>query len=256
MDLIGFSEQDDMYVLGDMVDRGPDPIPLLQDLLLRPNIYPMLGNHEYMAMEVLRKLNTEITEENFESHLSEDDFMNYMYWMEEGGDTTVNQFARLDEAARGTILEYLEECAVYEELKIKGRKYVLVHADVPLHAEADVDAEPVRERENVSPESARTSADAVLRDLRDRPDTESLDGCNLVELVFHRADYGRRYFQDENTFLVTGHTPTPGIRGDRRALVYEGHGHVAIDCGCVFGGNLAAYRLDDGEAFYVAGHVG
>ena len=149
MDLIGFSEQDDMYVLGDMVDRGPDPIPLLQDLLLRPNIYPMLGNHEYMAMEVLRKLNTEITEENFESHLSEDDFMNYMYWMEEGGDTTVNQFARLDEAARGTILEYLEECAVYEELKIKGRKYVLVHADVPLHAEADVDAEPVRERENV-----------------------------------------------------------------------------------------------------------
>ena len=85
---------------------------------------------------------------------------------------------------------------------------------------------------------------------------DSRDGCNLVELVFHRADYGRRYFQDENTFLVTGHTPTPGIRGDRRALVYEGHGHVAIDCGCVFGGNLAAYRLDDGEAFYVAGHVG
>ena len=57
---------------------------------------------------------------------------------------------------------------------------------------------------------------------------------------------------DENTYLVTGHTPTPTIRADRKPEVYEDNGYIALDCGCVFGGNLAAYCLDTGEITYVA----
>lgn len=53
--------------------------------------------------------------------------------------------------------------------------------------------------------------------------------------------------------MVTGHTPTPFIRADRKPLVYEAGNHIAIDCGCVFGGQLAAYCVETGEVTYVKG---
>ena len=51
--------------------------------------------------------------------------------------------------------------------------------------------------------------------------------------------------------LVTGHTPTPNIREDQKPLVYQGNGHLALDCGCVYGGNLAAYCIETQEVVYV-----
>lgn len=258
--LIEFSERDELYILGDMLDRGSDPISLLLDLMTRPNVYPMLGNHDYMALTVLKKLNVEITEENFESHLSQEDFVDYMYWMEDGGGTTVNQFSRLGKEGRDAVLEYLEECTVLEEIEMKGRRYILVHADMPIRDETGVSKPSVRDERDADepPAPGETDAsepqvqDEVLVYMRDGAVVEELPSYDLAELIFHRADYERRYFEDESTFLVTGHTPTFGIRADERPLVYEENGHIAIDCGCVFGGNLAAYRLDDGEAFYVA----
>ena len=55
----------------------------------------------------------------------------------------------------------------------------------------------------------------------------------------------------ENTIIVTGHTPTFLIREDRLPLIYQGNGHLAIDCGCVYGERLSAYCLDTGKAEYV-----
>ncbi len=280
--LIEFSGQDELYILGDMLDRGSDPISLLLDLMTRPNVYPMLGNHDYMALTVLKKLNVEITEENFESHLSQEDFVDYMYWMEDGGGTTVNQFSRLDKEEREAVLEYLEECTVMEEIEMKGRRYILVHADMPIRDKTGVSKPLVRDETGVSKPLVRDETgvgklsvrderdadeppvpggmdasepqvqDEVLVYMRDGAVVEELPSYDLAELIFHRADYERRYFEDESTFLVTGHTPTFGIRADERPLLYDEYVHIAIDCGCVFGGNLAAYRLDDGEAFYVA----
>ena len=67
LEKINFNEQDTLYVLGDVVDRGPEPIKLLQNMMLRPNVLPIIGNHEYMALTVLKKLCVEITEENAEN---------------------------------------------------------------------------------------------------------------------------------------------------------------------------------------------
>jgi len=73
----------------------------------------------------------------------------------------------------------------------------------------------------------------------------------LADLIFYRADYTKRYFKNEDTFLVTGHTPTCLIREDGNSFVYEKNGHIAIDCGCVYGERLAAYCLDNGNVEYV-----
>ena len=53
LELIQFSEEDELYVLGDVLDRGENGLKILQDMMLRPNVIPILGNHEYMASVAL-----------------------------------------------------------------------------------------------------------------------------------------------------------------------------------------------------------
>lgn len=48
LEKINFSSEDKLYVLGDAVDRGPEPIRLLQDMMKRPNIIFILGNHDFI----------------------------------------------------------------------------------------------------------------------------------------------------------------------------------------------------------------
>ena len=56
LEKIGFSDDDILYVLGDVVDRGPEPAKILLDMMKRKNVVPLLGNHEAMAYPVLEKL--------------------------------------------------------------------------------------------------------------------------------------------------------------------------------------------------------
>ena len=214
LEKINFTDEDEMYILGDMVDKGPDPIRLIQDLMARPNIYPILGNHDFAVITVLRKFNAEITEENVETHLTAEDMQSYMHWLADGGPTTAKQFTELDREAREEVLEYLEDCALYEEGEVGGRTYVMVHAGL----------------NNFHPD-------------------KKLEEYHFSDLTLYRPDYSKRYYDDK--FVVTGHTPTFKIREDGQPWIYEEKGHIAIDCGCIYGLKLAAYCLDTQEAFYV-----
>lgn len=53
--------------------------------------------------------------------------------------------------------------------------------------------------------------------------------------------------------MLRQNTPTPRIREDRKAKVYIRNGHLALDCGCVFGGKLATYCVETEEITYVEG---
>ena len=44
---IDFKDSDTLFVLGDVVDRGPSSMEILLDMMCRPNVIPILGNHEY-----------------------------------------------------------------------------------------------------------------------------------------------------------------------------------------------------------------
>ncbi len=211
---IRFSGSDLLYVLGDCVDRGPKSMEVLLDMMLRPNVIPLIGNHEYMALHCLKFLASEITEESLQA-VDDATIRGLMEWKSVGGKPTMDYFDKLTDGEKQDVLDYLREFSLCEEVRCGGRDFVLVHAGLS----------------DFSPE---------------RP----LDDYDLSEMIFQIPDYGRVYFPDK--YLVTGHLPTEAIPDNPRPnYIYQANNHIAIDCGATFGGRLAAIRLDDLQEFYV-----
>ena len=215
---IDFSETDELYVLGDVVDRGPEPIRILQDMMKRPNVIFILGNHDFIMYVLMKKLSVEITEENYATHLTADILLDYNLWLQDGGQVTVEQFRKLGYTEKMDILDYIAGASLYEVIENNGKEYRLVHAGLA----------------NFAPDK----------------DMEEYDFYDFME---ERADYSKRYYPDENIFLVTGHTPTDLINEWGKPEVYRKNGHIALDCSCVSGGKLAAFCVETEEVIYVDG---
>lgn len=215
LDKIRFGEEDTLYILGDVVDRGDQPARILQNMAMRENVFPIMGNHEAVAMEMMKRLLVEITEENAESHIDAELMSRLMDWQMDGGSATMKDFRRLTPDERADLMDYMSDFSLYETVDAGERTFVLVHAG--LH--------------NFSPS---------------RP----LRSYRADELLFERHDYGRRYFDDPSIYIVTGHTPTLALTG--KAEIYHANNNILIDCGAAFpGGRLACLCLDTMEEFYV-----
>lgn len=215
LELIQFSEQDKLYILGDIADRGEKPVAIYQDIMKKNNIIPIMGNHDYMALFLLDKLVTDITEENFATGLELEDIEDILAWMDEGGDTTIAEFQKLSIPEREEILDYIAGFELYQEIKIQEKKFILVHAGLG-------NFEENKKLEDYQPEE--------LLLIRDNPD--------------------EAYFNDKNIYVITGHTPTPYYSG--KPEIYHGENRICIDCGACFqDGRLACLCLETMEEFYI-----
>ena len=45
LEIINFRDNDMLYVLGDVIDRHDDGIKIMLDMISRPNIVMLMGNH-------------------------------------------------------------------------------------------------------------------------------------------------------------------------------------------------------------------
>ena len=51
IDKIGFSERDELFVCGDIIDKGQDSVKLLKFIKSMPNARCIIGNHEYAFLK-------------------------------------------------------------------------------------------------------------------------------------------------------------------------------------------------------------
>ena len=56
LEKIRFGGGDKLYVLGDIIDKGPDSIRLAKLLFSMPDVYCIAGNHEYDFLKYYRTL--------------------------------------------------------------------------------------------------------------------------------------------------------------------------------------------------------
>lgn len=109
----------------------------------------------------------------------------------------------------------IKEFLIYEKVFVNGKNYLLVHAGLG----------------NYSQE----------KDIVD---------YSLHELIWVRADYDVRYFED--TYVIMGHTSTQTIEDNPHpGYIYRRNNHIVIDYGSHYPGErLAALCLDTGEEYY------
>lgn len=220
LDKIGLRDEDTLYVLGDVLDRGPHPIKTIHKLMEMPNAICLAGNHEFMALDCLDFLMREITDK-FLADLDEKMLSNYLTWQQNGCETTINEFSKLELDEKQDVIEFIKEFQLYEELFVNGKEFLLVHSGFGNY----------------------------------RPD-KGIGEYSVMELVWERIDYDKGYFPGKT--IVSGHTPTQGISGNSSpGSIYRRKNHIAIDCGAfISGGRLAALCLDTGEEYYSSDNAG
>lgn len=219
MSQINLKENDRLYILGDIIDRGCDGIKLLQEIMDMHNVYMLLGNHEYMMMDAL---NFPYEPNGCTSDIPIDG--KKILWFENGGNTTYNAWLNLSLEEKDKIKNYLLNLPLIYDINVNGKMFKLVHA-VPCDIYDNIGDQ--------FPDESRAFFSVWNR-----------------ELIFDMAHC-------DDFITVFGHTPTYNLTKSMPMKIYYNKNIIGIDCGAAYQKDfssklcrLSCIRLDDMKEFY------
>lgn len=211
LDKVGFCDEDFLYILGDVIDRGPDGVKILKWLMLQPNVELLLGNHEAMLL-ACDFLFDEITEDSI-SKLTGTKLNTYRPWVSNSGQVTLDALSGVRNKEIQYILEYLRERPLYETLTVNNRDFVLVHSGLG----------------------------GFKKD-------KKLSEYTPTDLLWTRPSLNTQYFDDVT--VVFGHTPTVFFGNEYLGKIVKTDTWVNVDVGVGGGQEPVLLRLDDMKKFY------
>lgn len=212
----GFTSDDFLFVLGDVIDRGNYGVQLLRWMTQQSNVQLILGNHEWFMLGC-SYLFDEVNDENLDK-LTPEKLKLAQNWKRNGADATISGFRKLlreDPALVEGILDYIREAPLYETLELNGRKFVLVHAGLG----------------NFDPE-------------------KPMEDYDEMELLWTRPALDTRYYEDAT--VIFGHTPTIYYGEEYKDRAIKTASWICIDTGVSFGHHPMLLRLDDMKEFYIS----
>ncbi len=211
LESVNFSQDDFLYILGDVIDRGTDGISLLRWIMLQPNVELLLGNHEAMML-ASDFVFEEITEKSI-SDLTGTKLGIYSNWVANGGQPTLDALRTLRPKQIEYILDYLRDCPLYEVLTVNGRDFLLTHSG-----------------------------------LGNFSYNKKLSEYTETDLLWSRPSLTARYFDDIT--IVFGHTPTLYYGNEYKGKAAKTETWINIDVGAATGLPPMLLRLDDMQEFY------
>lgn len=211
LDNVGFGDNDFLYILGDVIDRGNDGVKILKWLMSQSNAQLILGNHEAMLI-ANDFLFEEVTEDSI-SRLTGTKLNTYMTWLTNSAQPTINALATTRKSEIKYILEYLHEAPLYEVLTVNDRDFILTHSGL-----------------------GNFRSDKKLREYTPN------------ELLWTRPQITDKYF--DNITTVFGHTPTVHYGDEYKGKILKTDTWIDIDAGAGLGLNPILLRLDDMKEFY------
>lgn len=268
LDKVSPTEEDQVYLLGDLLDRGPQSVEaLLWATTEAPtNFHFLLGNHEDMAGCVIGRDPVDIQ--------LRDGWGRQDPWEYNGGWQTADELMELtDPDWRRDVLDpWLRGLSPFAAITVNELDIMLVHAGFD---PTQWDADAPFWCDHLNDPFAHTQ----------RTDVGHGFGTQLEQDMIWAREGWYDYESDVPMTTVFGHTPTlylvrqaeqerlwiRHIEGEdasadgrwwssiptERGYIWRndafGNARIDIDCGCAYGGRLAALRLDDMEEFYVDG---
>lgn len=112
LEQINFSDEDTLYIIGDIIDRGYDIVKLIRYVMKHDNIILLKGNHEDMCVESFKYVPVN---------------SQYFLWQRNGGTYTLNEFVRLEKEEVDSFLDYFNDLPTNKFLVVNDRKFFLVH---------------------------------------------------------------------------------------------------------------------------------
>ena len=236
------TSDDQIFMLGDMIDRGPDPISVVKCCHELPNTTVLMGNHEDLMLSYYANI---------------DDLGAQFNWEINGAAPTQSGLRALPVDERVELARWIFTLPLYAQTEVAGRRYLLVHAGI---------------------DPRRIAHGGV--DVWDEAAIDKMMGNQYRDdLMWIRDDFwgqptGLLDSEGKGPIVIAGHTPTrylnymadlPDRPSDNdqglcqmvRVGACDETGGVAdrwdIDCGCAGGagfGQLLMLRLDDGEEIY------
>lgn len=209
--LAEFSDDDYLFILGDVIDRNGDGgIGILRWLLTVTNATLLLGNHEAMLLTCEFVID-EISEETL-SNLTREKLEMLNNYIANGGNVTLRELRKLPRETQQDIFNYLKDCPLYETVTAGGKDYILVHAGL----------------------------DNFRKDRK-------LSDYSVDELIWTWPELTDEYFDDVHT--VFGHTPTRSLDPCCSGKILRTRTWTDIDVGAAYGNEPVLFRLDDGKTF-------
>lgn len=211
LEKIHFSDYDTLYIIGDVCDRGSDPISIYQIIMKHENMHLIFGNHDewfskYIDSLILEKLTPGTLKMT-------DDLMRWLH--RNGGIKTMDQFLSLPFPECYNLEAFFTKKEYYKEITLRDKKYLLVHAGLTEHNYRGVCIAEVPKE----------------------------------ELIWSHIELDDNPFLDKT--MVVGHMPTLFYGDEYKGKMILRKNIYHIDCGCVFGYGLGCLCLDTLEEFYV-----
>lgn len=230
LEKVDFSDDDQLYMLVDAIDRGPNGIKILQHVMNASNMHFLLGNHEFMMLNAVAMDGTASSDYSKLPGKDAD-----LWVFSNGGNKTYYKYKLMKKTERIKLLEWLENRPVSTKIVVNETTYVLTHSffkvdkfDVPYKA---MDYDTV---------------------------------WNIVCESPFRWDFymdNKEYSQYEPWIFIIGHVPTchaDEAEGYRQLSIYREDNIIDIDGGCAHHDSEDKYfkggimlRLDDMKEFTI-----
>lgn len=238
---INFSKDDILYILGDVIDRGPYGIQLLKYIFKQENIHLLMGNHEQMMIEAFSSCKNPCKPTG-------DEIYNFFsLWFSNGGSSTFEEFENEEDSSKTYLLEKIKKLPAYKIIEKENEKYLLIHAGIYYETFDDKSLEEMLE--------LNIEKQLYLWIREDFLDVKAPNEKNPL--------YNFKIFH--------GHTPTlflpnymgyliPPLTKEETNLclkgnIFEKNNKINLDCGCAYqetnkNAKLGCYCLETKELFY------
>lgn len=211
------SENDKLYIIGDVIDRGADGIKILLDIMKRDNVEFILGNHEWMLLvSVMSNWNKVLVDT----------------WTHEKnqGLVTMKNLLELDDEVASSLVDFLADSVIAKRIVENGKTINIIHGFYDNRVEKIL---------NMS-----------VADVINEVDMGDIwEGSTNFDILWKsplKKDPINAY--KSNEYYIHGHVPV--IRANKDLEPFKYQNIIFIDGGLQYGGGLILYNITN-ESFEI-----